>query len=1228
MRNSRGFTSLAALGCLLVAAFLMPALVSAQEFPVLDSTQKTAAPSAEPYRAPEGFNSQGRQTTMFLVDGANGGTIYFYNYEMEQIIRTCPTPEPADGVTADGLAYALDRASLFYTNANGTGLIYELDAQDCSVLQTFDSAVACGGCGAVPGLAYGDIAAGGVNGIWMLGITPEGGTGNRGSLPDGSGPIAGFNWSTPGFALGSIGADPDGNGWIYIQDYYPDIDIYDAVNPAFIDYWDTYENEPYGGIGMVSRRDSAVNPTSRDEREYHSTLAPDDTLYEYSAVSAYPTGVGRAALSSRTDPTPGDQISAVGVGDLDTDWDGFTDLGDVCPLLASPNQDDGDTDGVGDECDNCVDTPNPDQADRDLDGLGDACDAIYSPPPLPDKVLYINDATDGGTIFEYDPASGTILREFPTPEANLGLGQGLAYSRVRGALYYINATGSALLYELSLEDGSVVRFNTWPYAEIAQGLGIGFLGNFPAAGANIQETWGYASGVDPSTGQGRFAWWNPNTLSSFVSTGLDCQNQCGTAGNEDLTDEAAATGGIVDGIGYFTEPFGDGTQEMGAVSANPFAFVGSREWVITSDADQIALAADGDTFYMSRAGVDGIFTYNIYDYFSTAVYPQNLVCVGGNNDGADCHGSIAQTGCDPVADPLCCDGGSCESNAPFISDPTPGGPITALAAGEADVDHDGVRNSADNCSTIPNPQQTDSDSDGLGDACDNCPNVANPGQEESELLDKFDGIGDVCDNCPFLFNPDQTDSNGNGVGDVCDPPPGFVDDSDADDDTFGPDNPPVPRAYDIASFETSVDLCDFSCVGGADVCCGQAFGDGEPAMIIEITALGAETAPKLTSGFYDVYFDYGEGDSCTGLSIKDAETEPGVCEDTSDIRMSARFAQSTGRSRIEPNWQANLQLNPILEQLSSVNQSEGTISFVLPVSTLIDKADAAQQAASGLDTDPPGGVEFALWGVVGGNAQNNDDRVPNTNDNLTPTIRDEVTVFTAYFNQVDIDYPGSPGPLTFDGSTPCQFGDGDRVVVGTGSATAFMELINPSFQPMTITDFIVDDPQFSVPVSLPLTIGELGGSLGIGVAFEPAGLGPQMANVTPVSSDPTPVTIQLTGTGLPNDPPVVTGCDINPDSIFLGQRPIITLDASDSATLANITGCTAVGTRQGIVRTVVFGMNDDGSALGDLACDGTFTASPPSGGLFGRGTWDFEFSCQDKQGNVTALAGGCQLVIN
>lgn len=107
------------------------------------------------------------------------------------------------------------------------------------------------------------------------------------------------------------------------------------------------------------------------------------------------------------------------------------------------------------------------------------------------------------------------------------------------------------------------------------------------------------------------------------------------------------------------------------------------------------------------------------------------------------------------------------------------GYFSGFAAGNIDLDEDGIPDGSDNCQDDPNPAQTDSDSDGAGDVCDECPSdpakvlagVCGCGVVEGDP----DNDGVVCtDNCPFTANANQADADLDGIGDLCE------DDGDAD----------------------------------------------------------------------------------------------------------------------------------------------------------------------------------------------------------------------------------------------------------------------------------------------------------------------------------------------------------------------------------------------------------------------------------------------------------------
>ena len=96
---------------------------------------------------------------------------------------------------------------------------------------------------------------------------------------------------------------------------------------------------------------------------------------------------------------------------------------------------------------------------------------------------------------------------------------------------------------------------------------------------------------------------------------------------------------------------------------------------------------------------------------------------------------------------------------------------------DVNADGDGVSDALDNCLHTANPgsPQDDADGDGLGDACE----------------DDIDGDGDLngADNCLTVPNPDQDDRNFDGIGDKCEPclagpVEGVIKDIDCDGDGF------------------------------------------------------------------------------------------------------------------------------------------------------------------------------------------------------------------------------------------------------------------------------------------------------------------------------------------------------------------------------------------------------------------------------------------------------------
>src|SRR4029077_5892243 len=91
-------------------------------------------------------------------------------------------------------------------------------------------------------------------------------------------------------------------------------------------------------------------------------------------------------------------------------------------------------------------------------------------------------------------------------------------------------------------------------------------------------------------------------------------------------------------------------------------------------------------------------------------------------------------------------------------------PKVLLNRGEADQDHDGIKNDQDPC--------TDVDGDGFGNPgfpANTCPDDNCPGRANADQADAAgDGVGNACDVCPNRPDSGQADTDADGTGDACD----------------------------------------------------------------------------------------------------------------------------------------------------------------------------------------------------------------------------------------------------------------------------------------------------------------------------------------------------------------------------------------------------------------------------------------------------------------------------
>jgi len=497
----------------------------------------------------------------------------------------------------------------------------------------------------------------------------------------------------------------------------------------------------------------------------------------------------------------------------DLDGDGIPNSLDNCPEKANGGQGNADADGFGDACDNCSMLASADQGDADHDGTGDPCDP--SPATFPPETLFVVDEANGGTIYQLDRSTQTIVRQFSTPEPAGGGGSGLGYSTTRGTLFYTNGTTTGVPTIYELDPGTGIVLNSFPQIGIDGFETINALGGTAAGLLTLAQTL-YACGpggastcvdflVSPygggaltagfalaGTGHGGAAgndfppsfddhagWFSRRSAvlipapSIAVNQMQQIEFDTGNTFERHLTPTRCVAPGpdaVLD-----TAPVGDDVN------------IGSEILTGPNGACDTLVRAGDDLTGCIDAGPNGVLaTAPVGDdvVVGRVIAPgANRACnttapAGGSDDiiggflnrnvrGLGATGPLlfATTG-DPSDDRIYI----LDAHAPVVttpisgpviigswSDPTPGH-IEEIAAGPTDSDFDAVINDLDNCDSVRNTDQVDLDQDDIGDACDPC--VAFP--------ETCDGMDNDCDGA---VAPEEADDDGDGIrlcaGDNC-----------------------------------------------------------------------------------------------------------------------------------------------------------------------------------------------------------------------------------------------------------------------------------------------------------------------------------------------------------------------------------------------------------------------------------------------------------------------------
>ena len=308
----------------------------------------------------------------------------------------------------------------------------------------------------------------------------------------------------------------------------------------------------------------------------------------------------------------------------------------------------------------------------------------------------------------------------------------------------------------------------------------------------------------------------------------------------------------------------------------------------------------------------------------------------------------------------------------------------------ADIDGDGVLESIDNCSAVPNPGQEDSNLNGVGDACDPCgalPDSDADGTCDSADLcagfDDFrdadlDGAPDACDICEG--SDDFLDSDGDTVPDGCDACVGGDDFLDSDGDTVADACDQCPDENDLSDLDgdnipDACDLCpngsdlqDQDADGVADLCDICPAGDDFADMDLDTVPDACDVCPSDPDPFQldDDVDGYGLACDCDDL---DKDIFPGN-DEICDGRDNNCDGLIDGEDAIDGDvWYLDSDEDGEGDASVSIVQCDNQLGYVGNYTDCDDTnpgvRTSAPEVCDGLDNDCDGVIDSPQCGDIG-----------------------------------------------------------------------------------------------------------------------------------------------------------------------------------------------------------------------------------------------------------------------